>query len=355
MSRLLCIIILFGLIACKPSGHSNQSGRIAIEDSDYYFGIVPDSIQFLTHKFKINNNSSDTCHIIRIEKSCGCTKVKVQDSVIQPNSYIYLDVEVNLGSNYNFFERDINLYTDQQDEPLTVFIRASRNMPKQIISKEFPVKVSDKIRLNIPYVIMGYVSFGESKTASINIINTGTNEMHYSTKLIGAPSYVSVFSENKIGANEIGRIIITVDLSKIVDVWGLQRYSLIVESNNNKIEIPVEAIFVEKLSKKEKSPRILLPIANYTIDTSKKSSAEFCIKNIGNETLSIRNIKTNDNITVLLNSCDIPPQKQDTITVNLPKHYMGTVVIGVSSNDPMEPYKELRVFCNPIKSEGITK
>ena len=60
------IVLLFGLAACTHK--SSQSTSIVIENSDFDFGVVPDTIQILRHSFKIENKSSDSCHIIKIEK-----------------------------------------------------------------------------------------------------------------------------------------------------------------------------------------------------------------------------------------------------------------------------------------------
>lgn len=348
MNKTLILLFLFGLVACKHETTSNQSERIVIEDSDYDFGVVPDTVMNLSHKFKITNNSSDTCKILRIEKSCGCTKVKVNDDTILPFSAIILDVDVDMGSNYSFFERDINIYTNFQESPLTIYVRASRNMPKQLISKEFPVKITEKLRLNIPYLVFGNICFGETKSKTIDILNTDSTEAFYFAKLQDAPSYVNVFYERKAIPNEIGRIIITIDLTNVTDIWGLQRYTLRIESGTGSYEIPIQAIFTEKTPSGEDSPRLVVPVRNYTIDTSKDSIVKFLLKNIGDGVLHIRNIKTNGIGNIVSSDLkQIMPEKEDTLSYSLKRNENDTVVIGISTNDPVEPYREFRIFCKP--------
>ena len=348
MKKLLYFTILFGLIACRHTNYNNQSEGIVIVDSDFDFGVIPDSIHILTHRFKIDNNTNDTCRILRIEKSCGCTKVKGNTSTIAPHTSAYLDVEVDLGSNYNFFERDINIYTDRFKDPITIFVRASRNMPKQVLSKEFPIKISEKLRINVPYVIMGYISFGHSKSSSINIINTSSENISISAKLIGAPPYADVYCDNELGPNEYGRIVINIDLADIRDIWGLQKFSLRLESGKDNLDIPIEAIFVDNLSSGKERPRLLIPIANYTLDTDKDSVVLFPIENIGQDILHIRNIKAEGNTKLItIGSYELQPNKRDTIKVLLKSRQDNTVVIGISSDDPIEPYKEIRVYCKP--------
>lgn len=342
-------IILFGLAACTTKSNSSQSTNIVIENSDFDFGIVPDTIQILRHSFKIENKGADSCHIMKIEKSCGCTKVKISNRTIAPNSYVFMDVEVDLGSNYNFFERDINIYTDKETSPQTIFIRASRMMPNRIAKEEFPVRISDKLRINMPYVIIGNVYHGQSKTAFINILNASKDKAHYTASIIDAPSYISVVNENDIGPNEIGRIVINTDLSKIRNIWGLQKFSLLIRTRNEEKVIPVEAIFTEDFSKEKSKARILVPVTDYTIDTSSKTEVKFSIENIGADALVIRDVKPNQQqVKTSLSSNKIRPKGNAVLTVNIGKIQKKTVEIGITTNDSKEPYKIVRVFCQPL-------
>lgn len=345
MIRLYYLFFLFGLVACRQSNNSNQFEKVVIVESDYDFGIVPDSIQILHHRFQIKNNTSDTCYISKIEKSCGCTRVRVSNMNIAPFSHSYIDVEVDLGTNYNFFERDINIYTDFQDDPLTVYVRASRKMPKHIITHQFPVKVSQNLRLNAPYLILGNVSLGESKSSFINLYNSGADQITFSANMIDAPSYISLLYENSIPPNEYGKIIVTADLSEVKDIWGLQNYTMLIKTDKANLRIPIQAIFVEK-PKKDEKPRMLIPIPHYTIDISKDSIVNYIVRNIGKTDLFIRDVKTLGKVKQIIPPKNrIHPNKQDTLSVLLEKKQKEKIVIGISSNDPIEPYKEISIIC----------
>ena len=341
------IVLLFGLAACTHK--SSQSTSIVIENSDFDFGVVPDTIQILRHSFKIENKSSDSCHIIKIEKSCGSTKVKISNKTIPPHSFVFLDVEVDLGSNYNFFERDINIYTDYDTSPQTIFVRASRIMPNRIAKKEFPVRISNKLRVNMPYIIIGNVYHGQSKTAFINVLNTSKSKTHFTASIIDAPSYISVVHEEDAKPNEIGRIVINIDLSKVKDIWGLQRFSLLIRTDNGEKIIPIEAIFTEDFSIKKPNARIFIPITNYTIDYSTKTEVKFSIGNIGTDVLVIRDIKANQQMTKMsLSSNKILPKENATLTVKIDKKQKKVTEIGITTNDSKEPYKMVRIFRQPI-------
>lgn len=91
MNRFILILTLIGLVACKHSIYSNQSECVIIENSDFDFGVIPDSVEHLYHRFPITNNTSDTCRITRVEKSCGCTDVKLGSSILPPFSSTFID------------------------------------------------------------------------------------------------------------------------------------------------------------------------------------------------------------------------------------------------------------------------
>lgn len=348
--RLILILLTFGLVACSNSGP--QSERIVIEDADYDFGLVPDTVQVLKHQFKIENVSSDTCRIKKIEKSCGCTKVYPSGNVIAPDAYITLDVEVDLGSNYSFFERDINIYMEHQPEPYTIFVRASRQVPKDLVEKMFPVRISDQLRANMPFLILSYLPHGEVKTHFLNVNNSSDKAVKYTAQLIGAPSYVSIFHDDQIAANDVGRVIITTDLTNVKDEWGVLRYTLRLTSGNDSTDIPVEGILIDPPTTSEKHARIMMPIIAYSIDPSKKDYAKFVIRNVGEETLHIRDLKVAQGTAkkITIGSHEIASQQKDTISVYLEPNQRENVIVGISTNDPIEPYKEIRVICEPSKT-----
>lgn len=346
-NRLIIVLCLLGLVACNRGG---QSDSLLIEDADYDFGLVADSVQVLRHQFKIENPGPDTCRILKIEKSCGCTKVRPSGLVIAPYSTVTLDVEVDLGTNYSFFERDINVYTDRQAEPYTIFVRAKRQLPKELVEHVFPVRISDALRANMPFLIIGNCPLGEVKTDFININNQSDKAVKYTARLIGAPKCVSLYYDDEIPASDVGRVIITTDLSKVHDQWGLRRYTLRLTAGRDSTDIPVEAIFAETLTVGKVNPRIMMPVYIYTIDTKKQTTAKFVVANAGDTTLVFKDLSPYDQpsgATVAIGRRALAPHTTDTIVVSVPAGYSEVVRVGISTNDPIEPLKEVRIICKP--------
>jgi len=145
-----------------------KKNLVYVDSSDYDFGVIADSVRILKHSFVLYNTTLDTCLINRIVKSCGCTKVYCNKQIIPPEDSTIINVEVDLGSTYSFFERDINIYTSSSDTPITLYVRASRKMPMHVINRQFPIRVSSNVRLSSPGIIMGYIEHGEVVSKSIN-------------------------------------------------------------------------------------------------------------------------------------------------------------------------------------------
>lgn len=354
MRRFIYYLIILGVTACKYSSSIDniecQSKRININESEVEldFGVVADSIALLSHQFVIYNENPDTVRITRIDKSCGCTQLQLSNTVIVPNDSVYLNMNIELGSNYSFFERDVSIYTDQKEEPLVIYIQASRRFPERVIAQDFPLAFTKNLRLSTPYVIMGYIALGDAEVSHINILNNSDSEVSYEVDIPNKPSYISLYYNEYLKANEIGRIIIMIDLSKINNIWGLQKEVIRIKeiSSNMEVEIPMEAIFVEALDKKDQeAPRLLVPITNYTINTSKKDKIEFCLKNIGKKTLYIRDIQISTNQKFLVESMQIDAGDEEKLTIFLHPSQKENIELGITTNDPIEPYKILRVNC----------
>lgn len=358
MNKFIQIILFLGLTACtNTSGVKDdegwQSKKIYIDDSEVVldFGMLPDSVELVNQQFVIHNNGLDTVRITRIDKTCGCTQLQLSNPVIAPDDSVSLDMKVEIESYYSFFEREISIYTDSRKSPLVIYLRASRQLPEYQLKRDFPVKVSDRLRIDTPYVIMGYVTLGEAKVSNINILNNSDEESSFEVYMDEMPSYFSFYYDDTLGPNEIGRITMMIDLSKIDYLWGLQRRTLCIREINSGIEkeVPLEAIFVEKLDMgADDTPRLMVPITDYTINTAHKSEVEFSLQNIGNNKLYIRDIQMSTSQRIHINSREIDAGDEVKLLVFINPLQKDDIEIGITTNDPIEPYKMLRVYCNPL-------
>ena len=325
---------------------------VYIDNADYDFGLIPDSISLLKHSFILYNKTNDTCVIKNIEKSCGCTKVYSEKMKIEPYDSTRLHVQVDIGNNYNFFEKDINVYTSILNEPITIYVRASRKMPVYVMKQQFPYSVSDDIRLSSDFLFLGFVERGKISSKSINIINLSDKGVKLKGVLKGLSSNVIVECPKEMDANEISRIVAVFDLTNDSISWGTQNGVFFLQDENCEYPIKVQAIVTERFDRKKKeNPRIFMPVTCYQIDDNdyKKGyvNKNFQIKNYGTSDLIIRNVQIlkGEKVEIKLFDKVVKRDSLGILGINACLDNMKREIeVGITTNDMIEPYKIVKLI-----------
>ena len=340
------VILLTLCSGCKKNLATTKD--IYLANNDYDFGIIPDSINKVQHDFYIINNSDDTCRILNIEKSCGCTNITIKRKQIRPHDSLTFNVVLDVGSNYSFIEKEVYIYTNRYEEPLTLYLRATRKVPKVLIKKEFPFKLSKDLRLSAYSALIGYVEHGKEKSFSMNILNSSNEIRHLSLKS-KLPPNIDVIFPSKLLPQEISRIVFSCKVKE--KIWGEISNDCIFEDENGETApLKVYYIATENFGKnRNKNPKICIPTTAYSAKVlNSKKDITFDIVNIGNDTLQIRHIQCSDkNFRV----CSKKKYclKGDTCKIQLEnihsiKSINKDVIIGVVTNDRTEPYRQLRII-----------
>lgn len=337
---------LLYLWGCNDAA-SPKNSSIYINESDFDFGIIPDSINEVQHSFCIVNNTDDTCKITNIEKSCGCTKIDIDSYLVLPHDSTRFMVYLDIGSNYSFIEKDVNIYIEGWDSPLTLYLRATRKVPQVLIKKEFPFKLSDNLRLSSQSALLGFAQHEQERSFSINLLNSSNETKHLKLKSV-LPDGFDVICPSKIAPQEISRIIFTCKLKDTL--WGEISFDCIFEDDNGMTSpIKVYVIATEKFDKtKQTSPRICVPITAYDSKILNNSNCiSFKFINVGQDTLFIRHIQSSDNnIKAYSDKKGCLPKDTCNVLVEVLNNYKikDDVIIGVTTNDKIEPYKQLRII-----------
>lgn len=338
--------ILLYLWGCNDTA-SPKISSIYINESDYDFGIISDSINEVQHSFCIVNNTDDTCRITNIEKSCGCTKIDMDSYLVLPHDSTKFKVNLDIGSNYSFIEKDVNIYIEGCDSPLTLYLRATRKVPQVLVKKEFPFRLSDNLRLSSQSALLGYAQHEQERIFSINLLNSSDKTKHLKLKSV-MPDGFDVIYPSEIAPQEISRIVFTCKLKDTL--WGEISFDCIFEDDNGMTSpIKVYVIATEKFDKTKLTyPRICVPITAYD---SKVLNSSNCISfkfiNVGPDTLFIRHIQNSDkNIKAYSDKKECLPKDTCNVFVEVSNNYkiQDDVIIGVTTNDKMEPYKQLRII-----------
>lgn len=345
-----CIIlsIVFFHLGCVNNA-SQMKDSIYITESEYDFGIVPDSINDVKHCFYIVNNSSDTCKIENIEKSCGCTDIKINSMQINPHDSIMFEVVLNVGSNYSFMERDVNFYFENKEQPLTLYLRATRNVPQFLVKKEFPFKLSDNLSLSGYSALLGYVQQGQEKNVSLNIINTSSEKRHLKLKS-KVPDGFDVIYPSTIQAQEISRIVICCDIKE--KQYGEISFDCVFEDEGEETKpFKVYVVATEKFTKNHSiSPRLCIPITAYNSSLLNNDVLKYKIINVGNDTLFVRKIQHPSSVikTTLDKEYCLPNDTCHLVVKKVApnKNIEDDIIIGITTNDRIEPFRQLRIIAS---------
>lgn len=320
-----------------------------ITECEYDFGIVPDSINDVKHNFYIVNNSPDTCKIENIEKSCGCTDIKITSMQINPHDSVMFEVILNVGSNYSFMERDVNFYFENKEQPLTLYLRATRNVPQFLVKNEFPFKLSDNISLSGYSALLGYVQHGQEKNVSLNIINTSNETRHLKLKS-KVPEGFDVLYPSTIQAQEISRIVVCCNIKD--KQYGEISFDCVFEDDGVETKpFKVYVVATDKFKKDHSiSSRVCIPTTAYNSSLLKDGKIKFPIVNVGNDTLFIRNIQQSSSlITVSIDKQYCLPNDTCNLIINKndkDKKIDEDITISVTTNDRIEPFRQLRIIAS---------
>jgi hypothetical protein len=75
----------------------------------------------VSFNFQFQNLSKTNLTIYKVITGCGCTSPEYTDTPIQPNKFGFIKVNYN-SSNYGDFEKDITVYFEELENPITLTI-----------------------------------------------------------------------------------------------------------------------------------------------------------------------------------------------------------------------------------------
>ncbi len=351
--RYLFFLCFLSLVSCNYQKKRERSAFVYADSYEYSFGVIPDSIHILRHTFILHNNSTDSLVINNIVTSCGCTKVIKTKDYILPKDTLHLGLEVDIGKTASFFEKDINIYFSEMAAPLTLYVSALREKKEYPVTQFFPCRLSETLRSSSGYVILGYIEHGKIVHSSFNILNTSTKEIELSSVINPEYSFLSISHPKSIKPQQITRVVLTIDASKVSDIWGeLELDVKIGEKGRELYSLPISCIMTDNFQEQSSRPRIFMPVTCYQIDdwpaNSERITRAFKIRNVGESNLIIRDIKHSIGIKCEIGQTYIPPGDETVLTVISPLKAFSEepqIMLGISSNDRIEPYKIISLMC----------
>lgn len=341
-------LLFFSLfsVQCAVDSEKN-SGDLFVEDADFDCGTITDTSTIINHTFVLKNNSRKTCVINQIQKSCGCTEVNCSKTRLLSGESAVVSVTLNIRGLYGEFRKGILIYTSLKESPLELSVGGFRLMPPEMRDKQFAYKFSDNLRLTSGKMILGYLQHGQSKSSSISVVNTSNNGVKLRGRLLPERDFVSLYVPEYLEPNEISRIIVAYDVEDINDVWGNQSCKILLSDGLRQDTIDVYCVITEKiLRQKGGSPRILTLMKSKRQDTNGKLVAVYEVKNVGEKVLCIKDVQRHEGVDASFGKERIMPNESRDLAITVDVEAFSAksyVDIWISSDDPIEPYKTLRI------------
>lgn len=352
MNRVFFLAILFIYVSCTVNNAANDNetnNDVQVENADFDCGVIDDTTKTISHTYHILNNTDDTCHITRIMPGCGCTSVICENNIIPPKGKTTVDVEINIDGLYNNIYKEVSIYTSLSDAPIIASINAFKRMPQSMIKSQFPYKLGENLRLSAKHVILGYVQHGQKVSRRVNIINVSKKKVYLKTSFKGTVNkLISYYVPDELDAGEISVIIITYDATDVSNIWGEQSCEIVINENDSSEVIHASGIITEKIVRKRgEKPRITVTFPPETRMTDDVKTWCYTLTNSGKSKLWIKYIQCLQLwAKISISSEELSQNQSAKLCVTVPLAEVANndyIDLGVSTNDPIEPYKLLRI------------
>ena len=143
--RLLVILLLFVSFSSCRQGRGGGEPLVYAEEEEWDAGLIEDTLRLLQHDFRIINSSSDTCRVLRIDRTCGCIRATADRDEILPGDTAVVNMVVEL-DNSPYIDKEIYVYLSLQKEPVTLYITAIRGLSDQKIQNQFHYPLGENLR-----------------------------------------------------------------------------------------------------------------------------------------------------------------------------------------------------------------
>ncbi len=323
------------------------------EEEEWDAGLIEDTLRLLRHNFRLVNSSSDTCRVLRIDRTCGCIRATADREEILPGDTAVVSMVVEL-DNSPYIDKEIYVYTSLQKEPVTLYITAIKGLSDQKIQHQFHYPLGESLRAMGTMIVPPFLEQGKVCGATTSIVNAGKEPVEVEWELENAPQWMTVDVPSLLQPKEAGRINVSFDLSKPCKEWGKHEYTLLVgEKGKKRYPLVIPAIVTPDLSAPTHGapPKGVLPKTGYVLlDSEKQQSSvvkHFDMLNMGGGVLVIANVTPSiPTAKCRVEKTELAEREKSRIFVEVPVKDLlrdSLLVIGITTNDRNSPYKEAQV------------
>ena len=353
-----CIILILALVGITPT---------ALAQSKF----VPDAeikkvgeIAFQQPRqivFGFANRGTAPLKISRVVPSCGCVDVVYPQTPVgtgrRAEIVMTYDAKM-LGS----FYKDIEIYIEDQAEPVILAAQGTVVTEVQDFSEEFPIDLGN-VCLKTNYMEFDDVNMGDHPVVELQVLNADRTAYH--PELMHLPPYLSAeYLPAHIPAGKVGTIRITLNSEKLLHM-GLNQTSIYLsrymgDKISEKNEISVSAVLLPAVAELSAGSLDLAPelyLSETSVDFGSmqgKSKVHHTVllTNRGHSDLTIQQLQVfNKAVSVSLGNRTLKPGKSTKLKIEVSADYLKKTKnrprVLLISNDPRHPKEIIEINVKP--------
>ena len=333
-----------------------QQASLSFEMQRHDFGTIAEDGGVVSHTFEFTNATNKPIVVLDVTGGCSCTKAIFPRQPILPGKSSKIDINFDpMNQPEGNFFRKIVITTSEGRQ--TISISGSITPRKKSIEEQYPIILSNGVRLEVNHHAFGYVEHSKVMRSGFGIINTsnhtisirlipsvesGQLSLSYPTTLVAHQSGVIDFGYAlTAGCNKYGTLqdVLYIDIDGIRTPYPLIINGIAIDSRKNNTDKEWQKIQLSENFIKFGT----LKHSNSTVSHSIE------IRNIGLEPLIIRAIEcSNKAFSYSFKGKETIASDQVAtleVSFNPSKSDFGAVTgdILIITNDPQQPAKRLKV------------
>lgn len=355
MKQALPILLLVLSLSFSELTYAQERVNL-FSTTHHNFGTLAEDGGAVQHTFIGKNDTNSPIVILDVSVGCGCTKAKYSQKPIAPNQSFEVDIIYDpMHQAEGLFYRKLIVHTSAGNIPLTI---SGDIIPrKKSIAEQYPLLLSNGVRLESNSYTFGYIEHNHSTRSSIGIINTSTKPVDISIIPTTPSSLIEVHYPTTLQPKERGVIDFGYNISPASNTYGLLQDILSIDINGKRAyyQLIINGIVIDSRDNNSDNEEQKMQLSENFIKfgtlkhTQHNVVRTIEINNIGLQELNIRKVECqNGNFSVKLKgSTTIASDKSALLEIcfNPSTAAFGVITdrIYIISDDAMRPMRTIKV------------
>lgn len=341
--------IFLAFLACLalPVESLSQEVRppLVFDSYECDFGEVEEAGGTLFQTFGFINASSAPVRILRVAASCSCVSVSYPQTILESGETGEISVAFNPARTAGDVLRMVDIIMSGGQPGVSLTLKAHVIPSEYDMEDVYSVSLPDGVRLTSLSQRFGYLAAGKMAERRIDVINSSDSPVTLEAEPTSAAGFLAVACPERLGPGEAGSIILRYTLPTRLSAYGMHEDSvtLLVNGRPCNRSLEVSCIGIEEIDDQGLAPSMQVYPSRLEMKGRLLGggySGSFTIRNNGRADLRIRKVDLPEGA-----SCDLPdgavlkPGAGRKVSV---RSASPDLRLGLVTNDPIRPYKEMR-------------